>query len=697
MQTPAYSGRFRTALAALVTVLLAETVYMRPEILSGSSSLMGSDYEMLHRLRLYFARQWLFGPAHKLPAWNPHEVMGAPFSANLQGFPWIPTRLVLLLADPSVAYGLGVAIAAALAAVFALLYFRNIGLSRIGAAAAGWTFAAAGFFSSRVMAGHLPVLEAYSALPLLLWLCDRALTRARRFDLGVLAVACACVVVAGHPQIPAYAVGSALFYVWWRGRGAALENRLRVSAAMLLGIGLTLTAWWPMLLFIGRSTRILHLAPPDNDIVMPWSRLLALIAPGIQGWASPVDLSDQHPFTGYPNSSWFWDTASYIGLLPLIAIAGLAIRAVIHRRLPDWRWRFLAILGAAAFLGALPLATPILHLLPGTFLRSPARLLYISTFCAAAAVGAVVDVFRQLPLSRRTVHAGLAVLLALHFADLWWFGHWFIQTYPRDEAPAAFEATLDRELGDGRIGDDRDGNTPLYGELYDDAGGFDSVFLARFNRVWMALAGLPPDTNEQVFDASGLPPRALEAMGVRFVITSEERKDLTPAGESDGSHLYRVAHPAPRIQFFPVSRAEFKPESHIPEIFAAGSWDRLLLEPAAKARLPSGSTASVPASVHYSRPAPGEIRLQSSNPQPGFVYVLESFDPGWTAAVDGAPVAVLPANGFAIAIPVPPGAHDIRLIYQTPGRKTGLLLSGVSLLLLGGLIGYPARQPDGLR
>jgi len=696
VQTPPHSERLRTALAALATVLLAEAVYMRPEILSRKSSLMGSDYEMLHRLRLYFAQQWLFGPAHRLPGWNPHEALGAPFAANLQGFPWIPTRFVLLLVDPSVAYGLGVAIAAGLAALFGFLYCRSLGLSRLGAGAAGWTFAAAGFFSSRVMAGHLPLLEAYPALPLLLWLSDRALVRARRFDLGALAIASACVVVAGHPQIPAYSVGAAFVYIWWRGRGAALGDRVRVSAAMLLGIGLTLAAWWPMLLFIGRSTRILHLAPPDNDVFMPWSRLLALIMPGIQGWASPMDLSDQHPFTGYPNASWFWDTASYIGLLPLIAVVGLAIRALVRGRLPDWRWRFLAILGTVALLGALPVGTPILHLLPGTLLRSPARLLYLSTFCAAVALGAAVDAVRALRWPRGALHTGIAIILALHFTDLWRFANRFIQTYPRDEGPAAFEATLDREIGGGRIADERDGNTPLYGERYDDAGGFDSVFFARYNRAYMALAGKPPDTNEQVFDASTLPPHGLEALGVRFVIGADERPDLPLAGQMDDEHLYRVPHPAPRIQFFPAARAEFEPESRIPEIFAAESWDRLLLESSAKPYIPSGVAQNVPQHLSYSRLSPDEIRIQSSNSQPGFVYVLESFDPGWAASVDGAATTVLPANGFAMAVPVPPGVHAVRLIYETSGRGMALLLSLASLALLIVLVRYPGRGRDGL-
>jgi len=169
-------------LVVIAMFAFTEAVYMRPGLLTGASSLMGSDYEMLHRWRLAFARQSLFGARHFLPAWNPHEVLGTPFAANLQGFPWIPTRLILLLLDPSVAYAAGVGIAAALAALFAYLYCRRAGLSEIGAAAAGWTFACAGYFSSRVMAGHLPLLEAYPALPLLLWVHLPCMERAGSFD-----------------------------------------------------------------------------------------------------------------------------------------------------------------------------------------------------------------------------------------------------------------------------------------------------------------------------------------------------------------------------------------------------------------------------------------------------------------------------------------------------------------------------------
>jgi hypothetical protein len=292
-------GGWRGGAGVAILLVLTGAMYVRPSMLAGSSVLLGSDFNHLHARRMAFAQSALFGPRHALPGWYPHEFMGSPFAANLQSFPWIPTRLVLLPLDPDVAFGAGVAIAAALAALFTYLFCMRAGLSQIGAMAAGWTFACAGYFTSRVLAGHLPLLEAYPALPLLLWLADRALSPERvdrqACDLAALAVASACIAVAGHPQVPAYALATALLYAMARGRG---RQRLRAVAAMALGLGTTLVAWWPMLLLIQRSTRVLHLAPPDNDIVMPYSRLLALLVPGVHGWPDILEHPSQHPFTG---------------------------------------------------------------------------------------------------------------------------------------------------------------------------------------------------------------------------------------------------------------------------------------------------------------------------------------------------------------------------------------------------------------
>jgi hypothetical protein len=677
----------RSAVAVVALLVLTEAFYLRPGMLRGTETLDGSDYGELHIRRIRFAREALFGAGHTLPAWYPHEVLGSPFAANLQSFPWIPTRLLLLPLDPAIAYAAAIALAAALSAVFTYLYCRRAGLTRMGAVAAGGTFACAGYFASRVLAGHLPLLEAYPALPLLLWLVDRALApeRAarRRFDLGVLAVCCTCVVVAGHPQLPAYSLASALLYaVWVAPASCGRKVRARVLGAITLGAGLALAVWWPMLLLIARSTRVLRLAAPENDIAMPWGRLPALLTPGIHGWSQPVELADNHPFTGYPNMAYFWDTASYIGILPLVAIAALLIGCVIRKRMPNPRWLFLACLGVAAFLGSLPLASPLLHLLPGTLLRSPARLLYLSTFCAAVAAGAGVDAVRRARWPRFVV----AVLLCLHFADLWGFAHWFIRVTPREEDPPPFQAIVDREVGGGRIAEERVYETFSNADRHDDAGGFDSIFLARFYRGLLALAGSPPRLNRQWIDASELPVKALEATGVRLVITTKTRTDLEWAASDEDTNLYRVPHPAPRAEFFEGARIEFVQDRRIPESFAADPRNRLLLSPDARKYSTSVTSNTTDTPVSYLRPSSDEILLRTSSGELGFVHVLEAYDPGWTATIDTGPAPVLPANGFAMAIPVPAGKHTVRLRYKTPGRAIGAGLSLLSLALLAALI-----------
>ncbi len=691
--------RYASAFAVLALLALTEAVYLRMDILRGAQALVALDYDQLHIRRIAFARDALFGIRHTLPAWYPNETLGAPFAANLQSFPWIPNRLLLLLLDPSIAYAAGIALAAALSAIFTWLYCRRVGMSRIAAVAAAWTFACAGYFSSRVMVGHLPLLEAYPALPLLLWLVDRALAPERqgrrRLDLAILALASACVAAAGHPQLPAYSLASALLYTVWRGRGWL---QARVAGAILLGVGLTLAVWWPMLLLIGRSTRVLHLAAADNDVSMPYSRLLALILPGVHGWAEPVILSAAHPFTGYPNNAYFWDTASYAGILPLVAMAGLLIACLLRKRVPDWRWTFLACLGAGAFLGSLPLAGLLFHALPMTLLRSPARLLYLSTFGAAVALGAAVDAVPELRWPRALTNCVLVVCLSLHFADLWGFAHWFIRLTPRQDQTPDFLALLDRELGNGRVAEQREELSFSYRNRYDDAGGFDSIFLARFYRGLLALEGAPPNLNpEEDLDASELPVNALEAMGVRFVIATAARKDLELAGSTPNAYLYRVANPAPRADFFAESQAEFAAEQQIPESFAANPRNRLLLPPDARKYSPrlvdrvSDDSSIRPDTVGYTRVSSDEILLRPAGAQAGFVHVVEAYDPGWTATVDGAEGVVLPANGFTMAVPVEGGSHTVRLRYRTPGRDAGAGLSMVSLGLLTVLIASTKR------
>jgi Bacterial membrane protein YfhO len=617
----------RLALALLL--LFTEAIYLPWSVLRGTSTLYGWDYMMLHARRLAFARDGLFSGAHRLPGWYPREMLGTPFNANLQNFPWIPTHWPLLLFDPYKAYAAGIAMAAGLAALFTYLFCRRAGLSPIGAAAAGWTFACAGVFSAHVMVGHLVNLEGYPALPLLLWLADRATdARARRRDTIALAIGTACVVLAGHPQFPAYAVATAVLYVIWRARG---RLRMKLSGAMLLGIGATMAAWWPMLLLIRRSSRALPLDPASNDIVMPYHRLLGLVAPGIDGWPAGVNAAAGHLFSGYPHPGYFWDTFGYIGVLPLGAMVVLGIMCLVRGRIPESRWVFLAVIGLVALIGALPLLDPLRQMVPVTLLRSPARLLYICTFSLAPALGVGIDMLlRWKPFG----WAVAVVCLAFHAWDLGSTSRLFITPGPLHPLDVP---EFSKELGTGRVAMSRVLDLKIDYD-HDDAGGFDAIFLADTYRALLALTGAPARSNEEVMDASTWPPHALEATGVQFVIPWGARKDLALVKSAAGLQMFRVANPAPR---------------------------------------------------DYLRPTPDLIQVQSSTTHAGVVHILEAYDPGWTADVDGAPVKVLEADGLGMDVPVPAGDHLVLFRYHTPGRRTGLILSLLSACLLVVLISAP--------
>jgi len=278
----------------------------------------------------------------------------------------------------------------------------------------------------------------------------------------------------------------------------------------------------------------------------------------------------------------------------------------------------------------------------------------------------------------RSRQAIVAFCLLVHLIDLGGFSRRFIETVHWPVfGTKAFDGILSRELHDGRVAS----SDPL--ERYDDVGFFDSLMLANPYRAVFGSAGEPPDTNEQQLDGSDLPIPALQIAGVGFVITEVELPDLELVGTSRWDHLYRVPNPVPRAAFFGKDSAAYRPRAQVLDEFLQDPRrDRLLLPLEEAPYLSATGAHGDGGSVTYRRPSSDEIRLESDSPQPGFAHVLESYDPGWSADVNGRRAAVLLANGFSMAVPVAPGKHSIRLRYRTVGSTTGWALSFLSAGLL---------------
>jgi hypothetical protein len=69
-------------------------------------------------------------------------------------------------------------------------------------------------------------------------------------------------------------------------------------------------------------------------------------------------------------------------------------------------------------------------------------------------------------------------------------------------------------------------------------------------------------------------------------------------------------------------------------------------------------------------------------PDRGVVLLRRSWDPNWSASLDGRPVTPLKADAFLMAVPVGPGRHTIRLDYRDSSVGLGVLGSVVALLVI---------------
>lgn len=94
--------------------------------------------------------------------------------------------------------------------------------------------------------------------------------------------------------------------------------------------------------------------------------------------------------------------------------------------------------------------------------------------------------------------------------------------------------------------------------------------------------------------------------------------------------------------------------------------------------------ASAPAGkVESFHREPNSVTLQVELPQPGYVVLLDRFDPNWHATVDGREVPILRANLLFRAVPAGAGRHTVRFFYRQQWLAAGLAISLGAMVLCG--------------
>ncbi len=99
---------------------------------------------------------------------------------------------------------------------------------------------------------------------------------------------------------------------------------------------------------------------------------------------------------------------------------------------------------------------------------------------------------------------------------------------------------------------------------------------------------------------------------------------------------------------------------------------------------------SLEASIRVTEWEPGHMKLEISppTPEPAFALVSENWYVDWRATVDGQPVTPLRGDGALITVPLPAGAREVVLTFESDAYRTGKAIMIVcSLLVFGGFVG----------
>jgi hypothetical protein len=366
--------------------------------------------------------------------------------------------------------------------------------------------------------------------------------------------------------------------------------------------------------------------------------------------------------------------------------------------------RIAYIIGGLGIAGIV-LALPITRQLTGEssiiVLRSPARLLYWTEFSLAMALGAAVELILRSATRVNPARVIVAIALAAHAIDLGSCCRRFVLRADTglQSGPASLRPLLSN-LGDARVAIDAS-LALTFNRKIDDVGFFDSIVLARTYAAMLDICGASPNVNFENIDGSGMTDRMLRAAGVKYVITLQRLTTLPIVAAWEWISVFEVGQSDPRALFVARSAVHFTNRDEIHRVLREPNQslvESLLIPIDFSAPHASATTISADekteapsASATYDRVSSDTIDCSVTTHTPGFLRISESYDPGWSATIDGAATPVVPAWDVFLATAVPAGTHRVRFVYHTPGAAAGIVTSLVCLVMLSALA-YAYRE-----
>lgn len=696
-------------------------------------SLYWGDIMLYFDVMLRFAQGAL--QRGQFPLWNPYILCGQPYIGNPQSSVFYPTTLALPFLPAWLFLSLNSLLHLFLCGAFAYLFLRRWTTQPLSALAGAFVY-----MGSACLLGRLqfpPMLQTAPYFPLVLALLDSCIDAPGLVPALKLAAALGLALLAGHPQMAYLIFLCGAFYglarLWATYRQAKRRQNAQIVslqktvgwllAASVLGLLLASVQLLPALQLMRESPREQMTAYQANRFVLEPSHLLTLLAPRFFG----------HPASGdYWGGGNAWEPALFIGWLPLLLI-GYAVLRCRREGLVRF-WGAVAVLTIWLALGTNGgLYWLAFRLVPGVSkFHDPARFLFITTLAFAILTAVGTETLR---IRRGETGLALALLIAV---PLWWYGQdWNPTVLPEQMAIRPGRARqLRAETGSGTPEAGRFYH-PFYdlysrryiSDGYRDYGPSDlRAIAAMFNTLMLnlnmrigleAAFGYEPVAVAAPVRVEGLARLALKRgepnlpallrlldvrtlllpVGVRLTDTRLQQV----GGPTDGLQLWRNQDAPPRAWLVrrvrpiegivrisaALTAPDFSPRevailSGLSEPDAAllpGHGDYPFWLDSALPTEAGETPPTAPVTLTDWKPEAVTLRADSGE-SPAFLVYAGAAYPGWKAWVDGAPTRLFRANGALMGVSVPPGKHQVLLVYRPETFQAGVYFS---LLACGAL------------
>ncbi len=681
-------------LAGLAAVAVAAIVFWS---FDNPWTLRGDNKAVMFPLNLEAFRVWMSGRAPQWSAgfWSGIPLLADPTSMSLY---WPNFIAFLLTPDPHLrAYDLSTALHSGILVAGVVHLLQILGVRRSCALFGGALAFLAPmhvWYAAAMLTGYAPVVW-WPWMLIAAEMLTRPGPRLRYFALGWVALG-SCALV--YPEFAFY--GGVTMSLWLLTRSSDTPLRQRVVSVAILGLG------------------GIALAMPQ---LLPTIMLLPDTTRGTEG-AGSLDFAAVAFHADrllYPGVSEF--IPSFLGVATLI-LASIGSTA----RTP--RARFFAVMAILAFAISLGPATPIyefLHSLPVfEVFRQPLKFKLLTEL--ALSVLAAFGLDRLLTASPDTTGTRFTILIATCvLAEQFTYSalrlqsgsnlpgasdESFVELYQRmHDSGVVDRVQSNRATPRPRIVDRvRLRGLPMIEQIPTVGGGPNALLPRRHRMIITALAGGSGPTREEMdyFGARYDLGPSYEMRRSDPCLALGSRRGLYLLQRKNDTCLYDTGHPPLRFfiaaQMHAVSDVDLmtqelgqalRHESTVEtspltvgvcSYAVSFSSNATVVEHRHEldARVPIvapadavDDTAKVFGRARILRYREGDIDLETSANESGFVVARESYFRGWEAVLDGQPAPVYPAAGLFFAVPIDAGKHHVKLLYSAPGFAVGVRIA----------------------